>query len=178
MAKPPVLKTESTMELSGSDFVPEPPPLRKPQVGPQNDRSAWGKVVVGTDDFAPATTPNKSRTAWLVIGGLAVVILAVGGLVVYRMMGDDEVNATVEPTTPSPAATPPPAPTKSAPAAVVKPDSPAPVKAVVEPPPATVDAVVPAPPAIVKPAITKPAVKQPVRKPIVKKKPAVKPKRR
>ena len=180
MAKRPP-KQDSTMEISTSQLVPDSPPARR-EVGPQNDRSQWKQVVVGTDDFAPPT-PQKSRLGrWLILGAV-VVLVAVGGYVLYRSSLDDEAPVTSAPEPPAkPSAevvAPVVVPLDAAVAVVPPVDAAAVVLDAADVTPSidppiepTVDAGVPIAKPTPKPVVKKPVVKKPVKKAVVKKKPA------
>jgi len=166
------------MEISTSQLVPDSPPARR-EVGPQNDRSQWKQVVVGTDDFAPPT-PQPSRLGrWLILG-IVVVAVAVGGYVLYRSSLQDEAppatSAPEPPAKPRAEVTTPAVVPLDAAAAVVPLDAAAAVvldaAAVTPPIEPTVDAGVPIAKPTPKPVVKKPVVKKPVKKAVVKKQPA------
>ncbi|HEU0034944.1 MAG TPA: hypothetical protein VFQ53_30170 [Kofleriaceae bacterium] len=116
---------DSTMELSMRDLVvPKPPPhgrMGPPANMPTNDRSVWGQLVVGADDFAPAArrpaAPAKSRRGVLIVT-IAGLALGTGVGAAYLVTRDGDAAAKTAASAPAPAATPPakpdPAPTGSA----------------------------------------------------------------
>ena len=79
---------DPTMELSVSQLVVPKPP-GPPTNLPVDDRSAWGQLVVGADEFAPAPKlPHAPRRRW------PLVALAVVGVAAAR---DAAVELTVTP---------------------------------------------------------------------------------
>ena len=173
---------DPTMELSVSQLVVPKPP-GPPTNLPVDDRSAWGQLVVGADEFAPAPKlPHAPRRRWPLVA-LAVVGLAGGAFAVYWVTRDDRPVPAPGGATPAvvPVASTPDAAVVGAAAArdaavelTVTPDAAA--------APIPNDAAIDAISGVAAPIAPAPAVSKqrprPAKKPVPKPKPALKQKRR
>jgi hypothetical protein len=167
------------MELSVSQLVVPKPPNRPgpPANLPANERSVWGQLVVGADEFAPARKlPELRRSSRLPLVILAVAVLGGGGFAAYWLTRDPA------PATPAAAVTPPvmpSAPVPDAALAAIAIDA-APVAVDAAPPPITDPAAIDAVSGVATPIQPPPAVKRakPIKKTATKPKPAPKKKRR
>jgi hypothetical protein len=88
------------MEVSGSQLVVDKPPAKPgpPTKVKANDRSVWGQLVVGADDFAPSskTSPARWRRGRVaaVLGALA---LAGGAIALWATRGDSSTGKSGSP---------------------------------------------------------------------------------
>lgn len=88
-----VHQNDSTMDISASQLVPDPPrrPAPPPNLG--NDASVWKQVVVGTDDFAPPAPAKRSRRTPLLIA-VALAIVGGGAYAGYTLVAKDDSSTT------------------------------------------------------------------------------------